>query len=59
MKITLKTTHYDIEICPEEVPDAALEGLIEAVRHGWPVGNDIVDTIIKNCRNKALAHGHG
>jgi hypothetical protein len=31
VKITLKSTHYNIEICPEEVPDTVLEPLIESI----------------------------
>jgi hypothetical protein len=58
MKIVLKNTHVNVEICPEDIPDEVLEQLTDAIRHGWPVSNDVVDTIIRNCRNNALAHGH-
>jgi hypothetical protein len=51
MKIIAKTTHYDIEIDPAEVSDdTTLEQLLEAIRHGWPVNNDVVEAVVRNAR---------
>jgi hypothetical protein len=58
MKLVLKNTHVNVEISPEDIPVVALDGLLEAIRHGWPVANDIIEAIIRDGRNKALAHGH-
>jgi hypothetical protein len=47
MKITLKAQHYNIELSPEEVPDTALDGLLEALRHSWPINYDVIEGIIR------------
>jgi hypothetical protein len=55
MKIILKSTHYDLEIDPIEIPDAVLEQLLAGVRYGHPTGHDAVEAIIRGRRNNALA----
>jgi hypothetical protein len=53
VKIILKSTHYDMEIDPAEIPDEALGQLLEALRYGHPTGHDAVEAIIRDCRNTA------
>jgi hypothetical protein len=53
MKIILKSTHYDLEIDPTEIPDAVLGQLLEALRYGHPTGHDAVEEIVRNCRSNA------
>jgi hypothetical protein len=51
MKILAKTTHYDIEIDPADIPDdAILNQLLESIRHGWPVNHDVVEAVVRNVR---------
>jgi hypothetical protein len=52
MQITAKGTHHDVTFDLEEVPDAALEGLLDALRHGHPINYATIDVIIKNCRRE-------
>jgi hypothetical protein len=53
MKLVLKNTHVNVEISPEDIPAEVCEALFEAIHHGWPVKNDIIVTIIRNCWNSA------
>jgi hypothetical protein len=55
LRITIKATHYNLEFGPEEVPGAAFNGLLEAIRQGFPVANDIIDAIVRDCCSNALA----
>jgi hypothetical protein len=55
MKIILKSTHYDLEIDPIEIPSEVLDQLLTGVRFGHPTGFDAVEGIIRNCRSNALA----
>lgn len=50
MQITAKGTHHDVTFDLAEVPDTALEGLLDALQHGHPINHATIDAIIKNCR---------
>jgi hypothetical protein len=51
VKIIAKTTHYDVEIDPVDIPDdTTLEQLLESLRHGWPVNHDVVEAVVRNAR---------
>jgi hypothetical protein len=47
MQITARGTHHDVTFDLAEVPDAALEGLIDALRHGHPINYAVVEAIIR------------
>jgi hypothetical protein len=46
MQVTARGTHHDVTFDLAEVPDAALEGLLD-VRHGHPVNYAVVEAIIR------------
>jgi hypothetical protein len=47
MQVTARGTHHDVTFDLAEVPDAALEGLIDALRHGYPINCAVVEAIIR------------
>jgi hypothetical protein len=47
MKLVLKNTHVNVEISPEDIPAAALDGVLEAIRQGWPINYDVIEGIIR------------
>jgi hypothetical protein len=47
MQITARGTHSDVTFDLAEVPDAALEGLLDALQHGHPINYAVVEAIIR------------
>jgi len=54
VKIILKSTHFNIELGPEELSDSSLAQLLEAVCGGWPVNNDTIGVILRDYRASAV-----
>jgi hypothetical protein len=47
MQFTARGTHHDVTFDLAEVPDAALEGLLDALQHGHPINYAVVEAIIR------------